>query len=124
MATALENHAKRKHCQVYDFERDSHGNIISLHTNQGKIGCENIVNATGGWSSDLFASIDIHIPVALEPVYAANFLVSSQDVTESLPIIADFVNRAYFRRCAAVFYTCINQGPEQAMILPAPLAER
>ena len=101
---ALQNAAKinqveiMEHCQVYDFERDSHGNIISLHTNQGKIGCENIVNATGGWSSDLFASIDIHIPVALEPVYAANFLVSSQDVPASLPIIADFVNRAYFRR--------------------------
>jgi glycine/D-amino acid oxidase-like deaminating enzyme len=87
-----------EHCQVYDFERDNHGNINALLTNQGKIGCENVVNATGGWSSDLFAGIDIHIPVALEPVYAANFLVSSQDVPASLPIIADFVNRAYFRR--------------------------
>ncbi|HEY5140722.1 MAG TPA: FAD-binding oxidoreductase [Methylococcales bacterium] len=101
---AMQNAAKvnqvelMEHCQVYDFERDNHGNIISLYTNQGKIGCENIVNAIGGWSSDLFASIDVHIPVALEPVYAANFLVSSQDVSESLPIIADFVNRAYFRR--------------------------
>jgi len=87
-----------EHCKVYDFDRDSDGNIIALHTNQGKVGCENIVNATGGWSSDLFASLDIQIPVALEPVYAANFLVSSQDVSASLPIIADFVNRAYFRR--------------------------
>ena len=101
---AMQNAAKinqvelMEHCQVYDFERDSHGNINDLLTNQGKIGCENIVNATGGWSSDLFAGIDIHIPVALEPVYAANFLVSSQDVPASLPIIADFVNRAYFRR--------------------------
>jgi sarcosine oxidase subunit beta len=101
---ALQNAAKinqvevMEHCQVYDFDRDSLGNIISLQTNQGRIGCENIVNASGGWSSDLFASIDIHIPVTLEPVYAANFLVSSQDVPASLPIIADFVNRAYFRR--------------------------
>lgn len=101
---AMQNAAKInqieliEHCQVYDFECDSHGNINTLLTNQGKIGWENIVNATGGWSSDLFASIDIHIPVALEPVYAANFLVSSQDIPASLPIIADFVNRAYFRR--------------------------
>ncbi len=101
---ALQNAAKinqveiMEHCQVYDFERDNQGHINALLTNQGKIGCENIVNATGGWSSDLFASIDIHIPVALEPVYAANFLVSSQDIPASLPIIADFVNRAYFRR--------------------------
>ncbi len=101
---AMQNAAKinkvelMEHCQVYDFERDNQGNINALFTNQGKIGCENIVNATGGWSSDLFASIDIHIPVALEPVYAANFFVSSQDIPASLPIIADFVNRAYFRR--------------------------
>jgi sarcosine oxidase, subunit beta len=87
-----------EHCQVYDFERDSRGNIIALNTSQGQIACDSIVNATGGWSADLFASLDIHIPVALEPVYAANFLVSSQEVPESLPIIADFVNRAYFRR--------------------------
>ena len=101
---AMQNAAKinqvelMEHCQVYDFERDSHGNINNLLTNQGKIGCENIVNASGAWSSDLFARIDIHIPIALEPVYAANFLVSSQDVPASLPIIADFNNRAYFRR--------------------------
>ena len=63
---AMQNAAKvnqvelMEHCQVYDFERDSHGNINNLLTNQGKIGCENIVNATGGWSSDLFARIDIH----------------------------------------------------------------
>jgi glycine/D-amino acid oxidase-like deaminating enzyme len=101
---AIQNAAKvnqvelMEHCQVDDFERDSQGNINALCTNQGKIGCENVVNASGGWSSDLFASLDIHIPVALEPVYAANFLVSSQDIPASLPIIADFVNRAYFRR--------------------------
>ncbi len=87
-----------EHCQVYDFERDSHGNIIALLTNQGRIGCENVVNAAGGWSSELFAGIDIQIPVALESVYAANFLVSAQEVSAAMPIIADFVNRAYFRR--------------------------
>jgi sarcosine oxidase, subunit beta len=87
-----------EHCQVYDFECDNQGNILSLQTNQGRIGCENVVNAAGGWSADLFARIGIQVPVALEPVYAANFLVSSQDVPGSMPIIADFVNRAYFRR--------------------------
>jgi len=87
-----------EHCQVFDFERDNQGNITALLTNQGKIVCENVVNAMGGWSPDLFAAIGIQIPVALEPVFAANFLVSSQEVPGSLPIIADFVNRAYFRR--------------------------
>jgi len=87
-----------EHCQVNDFELDNKGNIVALLTNQGKFGCENVINAAGGWSADLFTSIDIYLPVALEAVYVANFLVSSQDVPESLPIIADFVNRAYFRR--------------------------
>ena len=100
----LQEAAKRnrieviEHCQVHDFEPDNQGHIVALQTNQGSISCENVVNAAGGWSADLFASLDIHLPVALEAVYAANFLVSSQDVPASLPIIADFVNRAYFRR--------------------------
>lgn len=87
-----------EHCQVNGFEQDNLGNITTLHTNQGTIVCENVINAAGGWSADLFTSLDIHLPVALEAVYVANFLVSSQDVPATLPIIADFVNRAYFRR--------------------------
>lgn len=41
---AMQNAAKInqieliEHCQVYDFECDSHGNINTLLTNQGKIG--------------------------------------------------------------------------------------
>ncbi|MGR8942223.1 MAG: NAD(P)/FAD-dependent oxidoreductase [Gammaproteobacteria bacterium] len=86
-----------EHCQVYGFECSS-GRITALHTSQGKIYADNVVNAAGGWSSDLFASLGITLPVALEPVYAANFLVSAQDIPKGMPIIADFVNRAYFRR--------------------------
>jgi glycine/D-amino acid oxidase-like deaminating enzyme len=56
------------------------------------------VNAAGGWSADLFAPLGLHIPVALEPVYVANWLISSSDLPESLPIVADYVNLAYFRR--------------------------
>ncbi|HSN22608.1 MAG TPA: FAD-binding oxidoreductase [Methylomicrobium sp.] len=86
-----------EHCQVYGFECGS-DRITALQTSQGKIYADNIVNAAGGWSSDLFASLGITLAVALEPVYAANFLVSAQDIPEGMPIIADFVNRAYFRR--------------------------
>jgi glycine/D-amino acid oxidase-like deaminating enzyme len=57
-----------------------------------------VVNAAGGWSAKLFAPLGVQVPVALEPVYAANWLVSSGDLPENLPIIADYVNRAYFRR--------------------------
>lgn len=87
-----------EHCQVFDFEMNTQQGISALYTNQGKIYAEHIVNAVGGWSSELFAGIGLTIPVALEPVYAANFLVSVNDIPESMPIIADFVNQAYFRR--------------------------
>lgn len=87
-----------EHCEVYGFECGSDNQIKALHTSQGKIESENVVNATGGWSSELFASIGLNVPVALEPVYAANFLVGSRDLPETMPIIADFVNWAYFRR--------------------------
>jgi len=123
---AIQNAAKinqvelMEHCQVYDFERDSHGYIFTLHTNQGKISCENVINASGGWSCDLFARIDIHIPIALEPVYAANFLVSSQDVAASLPIL---ITVFIFDAGAAVFYTYINPESVPVMPLPALLAE-
>lgn len=87
-----------EHCQVNDFELDGQGNIVALQTSQGQIDCGTLVNAAGGWSADLFSNLDIHLPVALEAVHAANFLVSSQDIPASLPIIADFINCAYFRR--------------------------
>lgn len=87
-----------EHCQVLDFECDGQKNIVAVNTSQGKLAAENIINAAGGWSLELFAGLGIILPVALEPVYAANFLVSTKDIPENLPIIADFVNRAYFRR--------------------------
>ncbi|WP_235185861.1 NAD(P)/FAD-dependent oxidoreductase [Methylomarinum vadi] len=101
---AIQSAARRnkidviEHCEVVDFSCDSRHNIEAIKTNQGEIRCQNIVNATGAWSAELFAGMDIEIPVALEPVYAANFLLSTQDIPVTLPIIADFVNRAYFRR--------------------------
>lgn len=87
-----------EHCQVFDFEQNAEQLITTLQTSQGSIKAEHVINATGGWSSELFANIGLNIPVALEPVYAANFLVSVNDIPETMPIIADFVNHAYFRR--------------------------
>ncbi|HBA65188.1 MAG TPA: FAD-dependent oxidoreductase [Methylococcaceae bacterium] len=87
-----------EHCEVFDFEQDTRHNISALHTSQGKILANHVINAAGGWSSELFDGIGLSIPVALEPVYAANFLVSVNDIPESMPIIADYVNQAYFRR--------------------------
>ena len=86
-----------EHCAVIDFELSGPG-IYAVNTSQGKIYAEHVVNAAGAWSSELFAGIGLTIPVALEPVYAANFLVSVDDIPEGMPIIADYVNQAYFRR--------------------------
>lgn len=87
-----------EHCQVFDFKLDAEQGITTIHTSQGQFLADHVVNACGGWSSDLFAGLGLTIPVALQPVYVANFLVSANDIPESMPIIADFVNQAYFRR--------------------------
>jgi glycine/D-amino acid oxidase-like deaminating enzyme len=87
-----------EHCQALDFHLDARHGISQINTSQGKFYAEHVVNACGGWSSELFAGAGLTIPVALQPVYVANFLVSANDIPESLPIIADFVNQAYFRR--------------------------
>ncbi|MGZ0077432.1 NAD(P)/FAD-dependent oxidoreductase [Methylomonas sp. YC3] len=86
-----------EHCEVIDFEGTGQG-ISAINTSQGKIFAEHVINAAGAWSAELFAGIGLSIPVALEPVYAANFLVSADDIPEGMPIIADYVNQAYFRR--------------------------
>jgi sarcosine oxidase subunit beta len=100
MQTAVRTNAVelREHTRVEGFDVDGQGLIRGVQTNHGEIHCDFVVNAVGGWSSKLFAPLGIQVPVALEPVYAANWLISSADLPENLPIIADYVNRAYFRR--------------------------
>jgi glycine/D-amino acid oxidase-like deaminating enzyme len=87
-----------EHTRVEQFLTDGQGAICGVKTNHGELRCDFIVNAAGGWSANLFAPLGLRIPVALEPVYAANWLVSASDLPENLPIIADYVNLAYFRR--------------------------
>ena len=87
-----------EHCQVLDLQHDGEHGIRVIDTSQGKFSGDYVVNACGGWSAELFAGIGLAIPVALQPVYVANFLVSANDIPHSLPIIADYINQAYFRR--------------------------
>lgn len=87
-----------EHTRAEEFIVDGRGLICGVKTNHGELHCDFVVNAAGGWSANLFASLGLHVPVALEPVYAANWLISASDLPESLPIIADYVNLAYFRR--------------------------
>lgn len=88
----------REHTRVIGFEDDGVGRIRAVKTSHGRFGCDFVVNASGGWSPALMETLGRRIPVALEPVYVANWLVSSADLPRSLPIVADYVHRAYFRR--------------------------
>ena len=97
-AVAVNRVELYEHTRVEQFLTDGQGAICGVKTNHGELRCDFIVNAAGGWSANLFAPLGLRIPVALEPVYAANWLVSASDLPENLPIIADYVNLAYFRR--------------------------
>ncbi|MCX7900519.1 MAG: FAD-binding oxidoreductase, partial [Methylocystis sp.] len=88
----------KEHTSAEGLSRAADGAIDGVVTNRGNFHCDFVVNAAGGWSAALFAPLGIQVPVALEPVYAANWLISARDLPEKLPIVADFVNRAYFRR--------------------------
>lgn len=88
----------KEHTAVEGFSRSDSGAITGVVTNRGNYSCEFVVNAVGGWSAAVFAPLGIQTPVALEPVYAANWLIGARDLPETLPIVADYVNRAYFRR--------------------------
>ena len=75
------------------------GAITAFHTAGTDIKCTHAVNATGAWSSGLLANTaSAAVPVALQPVFVANWLVTPRHVSEGFPVIADFVNFAYFRR--------------------------
>ena len=97
-AVRLNGITLKEHTRVTGFRRHGEGRIGSVITNHGEIHCDFVVNAAGGWSPALFSSLGLNLPVSLEPVYAANWLISARDLSENLPIIADFNNRAYFRR--------------------------
>ncbi len=97
MALQKHNVAVFEHCQVREITQKANGAVQELVTDQGRFCCENLVNATGAWSAQLFARCGLIIPVAWEPVLVANFLIGSGEIPENLPVIADHVNGFYFR---------------------------
>ena len=97
-AVAAKNVTLCEHTQVEEFLLDGRGAINGVRTQRGELQCAFVVNAAGGWSPELFEPLGLRIPVALEPVCAANWLVGASDLPENLPIVADYVNMAYFRR--------------------------
>jgi sarcosine oxidase, subunit beta len=88
----------REKTEVVGFERGANGSITSVITTAGRIGCNHVINAAGPWSPSIFASLNISIPVSVEPVCVANWVTSLAEMPVGMPIIADYVNLAYFRR--------------------------
>jgi sarcosine oxidase subunit beta len=87
----------KERTEIRGFETDGQGRIKTVKTDRGDLAAEFVVNAAGGWSPKLFTALDISIPVALVPTYIAHWLVGCGEMPGSLPIVADDVNRVYFR---------------------------
>lgn len=83
--------------EVLRFKKNSNENITEIVTTNYVIKADYVINAVGPWSANLFAKAGISIPVSVEPVYVVNWLSSLSAKKVSMPIIADYVNRAYFR---------------------------
>jgi sarcosine oxidase, subunit beta len=76
----------------------SNGNITKVSTNKGSFEAGKVINAAGAWSREIFESCGLEIPVTLEPVCIGKWLVGNSKLNHETPIIADYVNKAYFRR--------------------------
>ncbi len=87
----------REGAKVIGFETNERFEISSVHTTQGEFRSDFVINAAGPWSPALFADLGISIPVSAEPVQVMNWLTSIENMPDTMPIIADYVNLAYFR---------------------------
>ena len=83
--------------EVIGFRKNTNGLISNVITNKEVLSCDHVVNAAGAWAPSIFAKLSISVPVSVEPVYVVNWLTSLADKKVDMPIIADYVNRAYFR---------------------------
>jgi sarcosine oxidase, subunit beta len=87
----------REKTAVTGFEMGPDGRVQGVCTDAGVLTCDHVINACGPWSPSVFASLGIQIPVSSEAVSVVNWITSSQDHLTKMPIIADYVNLAYFR---------------------------
>ena len=98
-AALLENGVELvENTSVQGFETNDDGEIKAINTSRGKMTCDYVVNAAGAWSPMIFSGLGISVPVSVEPVYVVNWLTSEREIRGAMPIIADYVNLAYFRQ--------------------------
>lgn len=72
--------------------------ISHIKTNKGIFESGKVINAAGAWSREIFYACGVIIPVSLEPVSVGKWLVGNTKLDHKTPIIADYINKAYFRR--------------------------
>lgn len=90
-ATLFENE------EVMGFKKNKSNKITEVILTNRVIKVDHVINAAGAWSPKLFKNIGVNVPVGVEPVLVANWLNSLPSEKKSMPIIADYTNRAYFR---------------------------
>ncbi len=96
-AIMLTNVAVYESTAITQIKTDA-GSISHIVTNKGIFEPGKVINAAGAWSSKIFEACGITIPVKLEPVCIGKWLVGNSKLNHESPIIADYVNKAYFRR--------------------------
>jgi glycine/D-amino acid oxidase-like deaminating enzyme len=96
-AVAVNGVELREKTAVAGFSRAPDGAVSEVLTDAGAIACRHVVNACGPWSPSVFASLGLQIPVSVEPVAVVNWMTSRRELAGPMPIIADYVNLAYFR---------------------------
>ncbi len=87
----------REKTAVTGFRRSETGNVQAVMTSGGLVTCDYVVNACGPWSPTVFSSLGLQIPVSTEAVSVVNWITSRRELPAGMPIIADYVNLAYFR---------------------------
>lgn len=103
LAESISNAVMLTNVNVYEsteidtiFSNDE--GIFKVVTNKGTFEPNKVINAAGAWSHKIFETCGINIPVTLEPVSVGKYLVGNSKLDLLTPIIADYVNKAYFRR--------------------------
>lgn len=87
----------REKTAVTGFMRNETGDVSAVITPDGLVACDFVINACGPWSPAVFASLGLQIPVSAEAVGVVNWMTSRNELPDGMPIIADYVNLAYFR---------------------------
>jgi sarcosine oxidase, subunit beta len=94
MLTNVDVHESTEITQI----KSDTNSISHIITDKGTFEPGKVINAAGAWSSKIFESCGLAIPVTLEPVCIGKWLVGNSKLDHETPIIADYVNKAYFRR--------------------------